>query len=227
MTRLFLGLILYTLTCLCGFCQEKPEVSSLFNGTDLQGWKVVGGTGKFTVIDGSILGYGENIKGNTFLRTKKTYKNFILTYQFKFKDRTGNSGVMFRALQKPSKDGNGRVFGYQCEADHKDRHWSAGLFDEARRGWLYPSKADTGADSQHRDAFTTQGAKLFHWDKWNTIKIKCKGNQIQTWLNGEQRVNYTDTDPEYDTREGFIALQVHSGKSCKVMWKNLQIQLLP
>ena len=48
---------------------------------------------------------------------------------------------------------------------------------------------------------------------------------IQIFLNGEKRVDYTDEGKEF-TPEGFFALQVHSGKSCKVRWRNLRIQEL-
>lgn len=224
--------ILLALTCPAQeqATQQKEEPARslhLFNGKDLSGWKIVGGDGKFKIQDGAIQGYGKNIKASTFLRTEETYKNFTLSYQFKFVDRTGNSGIMFRALQKPSKNGNGRVHGYQCEADNKDRSWTAGLFDEARRGWLSPTKKSTDTSAEERDAFTAQGKKLFKWDDWNSIVIKCVDNRIQTWLNGELRVDFTDTDTKDDTREGFIALQVHAGKSSNVMWQDLKLETLP
>ena len=201
---------------------EEGKVIELFDGKTLKGWKIVGGNGQYKVEDGCILGYGKNVKGNTFLRTEKTYGDFELTYEFKFDDRTGNSGLMFRALQKPSEDGNGRVNGYQCEGDNKDRSWTAGLYDEARRGWLFPNKGN----KEQCEKFTAQGRKLFKWDDWNTIKIRCKGNHIQTWLNGEKRVDFIDKDEKHDTREGFFGLQVHGGKSCNVRWRNLRLKQL-
>lgn len=205
------------------------QVSSLnlFNGKDLTGWKIVGGNGKFKVEDGCIIGHGKNVKGNTFLRTTDTYQNFEVSFDFKFIDRSGNSGFMFRANQKPSDNGNGRVFGYQCEGDNGDRSWTAGLFDEARRGWLFPSKNKGEANAKHRADFTAQGTEIFKWDSWNTIKVRCEGNHIQTWLNGEKRVDFIDTDKTHDTREGFFGLQVHSGKSCNVSWKNIKLTKLP
>ena len=116
--------------------KEADKGTPLFNGKDLSGWKIVGGNGQYKIEGDCIVGFGENIKGNTFLRTEKTYKDFELTFEFKFDHLKGNSGVMFRANQKPSEDGNGRVFGYQCEGDNTKRGWTAGLYDEARRGWL-------------------------------------------------------------------------------------------
>jgi len=190
----------------------------LFNGKDLTGWKKVNGSGEFRVENGEIIGHGENVRQNTFLRTEKTYKDFDFRFEMKFDDLSGNSGMMFRGLQKPGKDG--RVHSYQCEHDNrKDRAWTAGLYDEARRGWLQPKQGDKPAEK----AFTEQGGKLIKWDDWNEIRIVCKGNHIQIWLNGQARVDYKDTGKEF-TPEGFFALQVHSGKSCKVRWRNLRVK---
>ena len=50
-------------------------------------------------------------------------------------------------------------------------------------------------------------------------------SDIQIWLNGKERVDYTDEAKEF-TPEGFFALQVHSGKSCKVRWRNIRIKEL-
>jgi hypothetical protein len=127
---------------------------------------------------------------------------------------------MFRGLQKPGADG--RVYGYQCEHDNgKGRAWTAGLYDEARRGWLEPKKGDKEAET----AFTKQGQEIIKWDDWNEIRIVCKGKRIQIWLNGEERVVGVVDAPEF-TPEGFFALQVHSGKSCKVRWRNLRLKEL-
>ncbi len=194
----------------------------LFNGKDLSGWKVVNGTGQYAVADGCIVGTGKNIKNNTFLRTEKTYKNFDFSFEMKFDDLSGNSGVMFRGLQREGNDG--RVFGYQCEHDNrKDRAWTAGLYDEARRGWLYPSplgKSSTPEQKSLQEAFTAQGNKIFKWNDWNTIRIRCEDRHIQIWLNGEVRVDYQDNDKDF-TAEGFLGLQIHGGKSCNVRWRNL------
>ncbi|MFC5050271.1 DUF1080 domain-containing protein [Rubritalea spongiae] len=203
---------------------QTDGVITLFNGKDLSGWKIVGGNGEFKAEDGCILGFGENVKGNTFLCTEKTYTDFELSFEFKFDDRSGNSGVMFRANQKANE--NGRVFGYQCEADNGDRCWTAGLYDEARRGWLFPVKGGGDEEAKQRLEFSRQGRELFKWDDWNTIVIRCEGNHIQTWLNGEKRVDFRDENKDHDTREGFIGLQVHNGKSCNVRWKNIQLKPL-
>lgn len=216
------------LACFLGTIATAEEgYTPLFNGKDLSGWTVVNGNGQFKIEGDCIVGAGENVKSNTFLRTDKTYKNFDFTFEMKFDDLSGNSGMMFRGLQKEGKDG--RVHGYQCEHDNgKARAWTAGLYDEARRGWLAPAKTDKNSSPEliaKAKAFTEQGQKIFRWDDWNQIRIRCEGNHIQIWLNGEVRVDYKDEAPQF-TPEGFFALQVHSGKSCKVRWRKLMIKEL-
>lgn len=201
---------------------------ALFNGTDLTGWRKTGGTAEYEVQDGAIRGFGKKIKANTFLRTEEEFEDFIFTFQFKFNDQTGNSGCMFRALHKKptDKDPDGRVMGYQCEHDNfkaVQRSWTAGIFDEARRKWLFPAK---DATEEEKTAFTAQGEKLFQWKDWNTIVIKCQGNHLQTWLNGELRADFTDTSEEHFTPKGFFGLQVHGGPSGDILWKNIYLKKL-
>ena len=71
-----------------------------------------------------------------------------------------------------------------------------------------------------------QGKRLFKWDGWNRVVIHCKGNHIRTWLNGEARADFKDTDEEHSTAEGFIALQVHGGKSGHIRWRNIYLKSL-
>ena len=205
--------------------QAQEGFIPLYNGNDLSGWKVVNGDGKFKAEGECIVGTGKNVRNNTFLRTEKTYKNFDFRFEMKFDDLSGNSGMMFRGLQKKGADG--RVHGYQCEHDNgKGRAWTAGLYDEARRGWLQPpplNPKSTDAQKAEQNAFTAQGQKIMKWNDWNEVRIVCEDRHIQIWLNGEKRVDYTDNDAAF-TPEGFFALQVHGGKSCNVRWRHLKIK---
>jgi len=99
--------------------------------------------------------------------------------------------------------------------------WTAGLYDEARRGWLFPNKAN----KEQCAAFSEQGAKVFKWEDWNEIRILCEGNHIQIFLNGEKRVDFVDDGKEF-TPEGFLGMQVHSGAATNVRWRNLRIKEL-
>jgi hypothetical protein len=47
-----------------------------------------------------------------------------------------NSGIQFRSESKLTK-GTDRVHGYQMEIDPINPAWTGGIYDEARRDWLY------------------------------------------------------------------------------------------
>ncbi|MEO1844043.1 MAG: DUF1080 domain-containing protein [Akkermansiaceae bacterium] len=194
----------------------------LFDDKSLKGWKKAGGTGEFKAEDKMIVGFGKNIRGNTFLCTEKNYADFIFIFEFQFGDPSGNSGCQFRSSQRNE---TGRIFGYQCEHDNnRNRSYTAGIYDESRRGWLFPGKFTEGKAAEKN--FTTKGKETFKWDSWNTIVIKCQGNHIQTWLNGVARADFRDTDEKHFTPTGFIGLQVHGGKSAHVKWRRLFLKEL-
>ena len=188
---------------------ELPEPVSLYDGRSLDGWRKVGGGATYEATPEGIVGrVGPG--ANTFLRTDRTYRNFILTLDFQLRV-PGNSGVQFRAHQKPAEDGNGRVYGYQCEIDPSDRAWSAGIYDEARRGWL----ADLKDNQAAREAFRADG--------WNRYVIFANGPFLKTYVNGVAAADLVDPADA----EGFVALQVHSGQQGEIVWKNIMLYELP
>ena len=208
----------------------------LFNGKDLAGWVQEGGKADYSVRDGMIVGAAVTNTGNSFLCTRKAYGDFILEYEYKVDPRL-NSGVQIRSLclDQPTSltwEGKqirvpaGRVHGAQVEIDNdpkKKRWWAGGLYEEGRRGWLYP-----GARGGEAKAFTQQGEKLTKPADWNRVRVVAKGDSIETFLNGELRAAIKDDA----TLSGFIALQVHGiGKQADlagatVCWRNLRIQAL-
>jgi hypothetical protein len=106
------------------------------------------------------------------------------------------------------------VCGYQVEIDPSERAFTGGIYDEARRGWLYP--LNNPGNEMAREAFKQ--------NEWNKFRVEAIGNHIRTWLNDVPAANLVDEK----TAEGFIALQVHSiWDSTKVgeqvMWRNIRI----
>ncbi|MBW3624672.1 MAG: DUF1080 domain-containing protein [Armatimonadetes bacterium] len=176
---------------------------SLWNGRDFSGWRKVGGGATYRIEGNNIV--GEVGPGaNTFLRTDKTYGDFILKLDLKL-DVPGNSGIQYRSHQR---DGNGRVYGYQAEVDPSERAWSGGIYDEGRRGWLFPL------------AGRPEAQKAFKVDDWNEYVIKAVGPHHQVWVNGIKTADLIDPMD----MEGFIALQVHSDKQGKIRWRNIRLQ---
>jgi hypothetical protein len=208
--RLLLFMLPLTLTVSCSTEPGVPWVD-LFNGENLEGWNQKGGEASYTVENGEIVGRTVLNTPNSFLCTNEDYGDFILELELKVDSRL-NSGVQFRSLSDPNYR-NGRVHGYQCEVDPSDRAWSGGIYDEARRGWLYPL------------TFNPDAKSAFKVDDWNTYRIEAIGDSLRTFVNGVPAANLRDEL----TSEGFIALQVHSvpddpeNEGLEVRWRNIRI----
>lgn len=96
----------------------------LFDGKTLDGWEVKGGTAKYEVKDGTIVGTTVEGSPNTFLCTKKDYADFVFEAEV-LCDKDLNSGFQIRShtyekdTPQPSQPKRvrkaGEVFGYQCE----------------------------------------------------------------------------------------------------------------
>jgi len=198
----------------------------LFDGKTLDGWEQHSGKAEYRVEDGAVVGKTVAGTGNSFLCTKKKYGDFIFEFEFKVHPEM-NSGVQFRSeyyteektveiAGKPKKFEADRVFGYQFEIDPSPRAYTGGVYDEARRGWLFDLKNNEAA------------RQAFKQNEWNKARIECKGDSIKTWINEVPAAELSDGL----TKEGVIALQVHGiGKSVEkvgneVRWRNLRIKEL-
>jgi len=233
--------LIFLALLVCPFLDaEEKGFKNLFNGKNFTGWTQKGGIAKYAIKEGMIIGTAVNGTPNSFLCTKKHYDDFVLEYEYKCDNRL-NSGVQIRSnaydkeVTKTLENGKtkkfpaGRVHGYQVEIDPNkpDRMWSAGIYDEGRRGWLYPGLRG-GNDEEAKATFTKSGQKIYKPNEWNKVRVECKGDSIKTWLNGVARADFKDSL----TAKGFIGLQVHGIGNKKelagaqVQWRNLRIKLI-
>ncbi len=205
--------------------EAASEWVPLFNGKNLDGWERHSGVAEYSVEDGVIVGRTVNKTINSFLCTQREYGDFIL--EFEFKVPTGmNCGVQFRSQffaddtkltikEKQKVIPADRVHGYQYEIDPSPRAYTGGIYDEARRGWLFDLKENEAA------------RKAFKPGEWNQARIECHGDHLQTWINGVQAADLMDGM----TRKGIIGLQVHrindnAKAGHEVRWRNLRIKEL-
>ena len=113
--------------------------TNLFDGKTLNGWKSVGGKAPYSIEGDAIVGRMTKGTPNSFLITEKEYGDFILELDVKLEGNETNSGIQTRShLDPKANDGRGRVYGRQVEIDPSSRAWTGGIYDEARRGWIYP-----------------------------------------------------------------------------------------
>jgi hypothetical protein len=184
--------------------QRIDVTGDFFNGKDLTGWQ--GLPGLWTVRDGAIVGKtpAEGLKFNTFLCSRRPYRDFELTFQVKLTGdlARANSGVQVRSglfnLETCA------VFGPQC--DMGQIYWGS-VYGEGYGGMMQQSPAD-------------KVKTLLKPGEFNAYAIRVVGNRIITQLNGETLVDKTfPLLPD----AGLIAWQLHAGPQMEVVFKDLKM----
>jgi hypothetical protein len=183
---------------------------SLFDGKNLDGWKINENPAGLKLEDGCIVVNGE--RAHVFYDgtvANHDFKNFhfkaeVMTF------KNSNSGIYFHtAFQKdgwPSK-------GYEAQVNntHGDPKKTAGLYG-IKDNFEAPAKDEV----------------------WFTYEIIVKGKHIVTKIDGKVITDYTETDGEkrpdsFKGRllsSGTFALQIHDPGS-KVKYRNIQVKVLP
>ena len=139
-----------------------------------------------------------------YLATRDYYDDFDLTVEFK-QEADGNSGVFIRSFVEEGV----KVNGWQVEVAPKG-HDTGGIYESYGRGWLVQ--------------IPDEKENILKEGDWNTMRIKVQGDNVQTWLNGQEMVNLNDE--KIGAGKGRIALQIHDGGGIKVLWRNLKLTTL-
>ena len=188
---------------------DKPATISLFNGKDLEGWRVflkpdakseVKPEEVFTVKDGVIECTG---KPFGYLITKKEYGDYKLELEWKWPEKAGNSGV-FVHVSGPDKI-------WPKGAEAQLYAGSAGDF------WLVDGFKLT-VDKTRQDKKTARHFYRMKTDKpvekkigeWNKYEITCKGDTISLIINGIKVNEGTDAEAS----KGKILLQSEGAPVC-------------
>lgn len=203
----------------------------LFDGQTLNGWSIHSGYAKYHVEDGSIVGTAVPNSPNTFLCTEESFADFILEFEVFLVSPELNSGVQFRSKIAPEpltfwvRDNEGnpgrriipkdRVYGYQVEIANEEGGASGGVYDEARRAFMF-----------YRPIPGSAAFKAFKDNQWNKYRVECKGISIKTFINDIPCADFEDAI----TSEGIIGLQVHGvgddATPYQVKWRNIRIKEL-
>ena len=179
---------------------NAQKQKSLFNGKDLAGWTIYG-TEKWYVENGELVCESGPDKQYGYFATQKEFKDFELALQFK-QESNGNSGVFFHSQIEGTK-----ISGWQVEVAPPNRH-TGGIYESYGRGWLIQP--------------TEEKEKALKENDWNDLKVRVKGNQVITWLNGVEMITFIDD--QIGSRSGKIALQIHDGGGVKVRWRKILLK---
>jgi hypothetical protein len=191
--------------------KDAPEgFEPLFNGKDLDGWKVFGGDmEKWGAADGVLFTKGG---GGGWLLTEKEYGDFELRLEYKVPEH-GNSGVALRA----PLEGNVSYSGMEIQIID-DEHWP-GLKEWQHTGSVY------GVVPAAKQANKPIG-------EWNKMRIVAKGRMVLVELNGVKLVDadldkykeeHAKEHPGIVRDKGHLGVQSHDGR---VEFRNLFVKPL-
>lgn len=176
----------------------------LYNGKDLTGWELFGDMKVSIDEEGNLLTENGDDRKYGYYCTRKYYKDFDLTVEFK-EASNGNSGLFFHSYIQ----GFNTVCGWQCEVAPKGND-TGGIYESYGRGWLYQ--------------IPDEKEDILNPTDWNTLRLRVEGGHVQTWLNGEPM---TDLEDELiGSVGGRIMLQMHDGNDIKVFWRNFDMTVL-
>jgi hypothetical protein len=189
--------------------EEKTEKTVLFNGKDLSNWVFklkdpsIDPATVFTVNKGVI-----KISGNPFgyMRTKEIYSDYKLHVEWRWPAEPTNSGVFVNAqgpdtiwikcIECQLKAGNAGDFVCMNGADMNERQDKSKMV------------VNKFVDSSEKPA-----------GEWNTMKVVCKGNIIEVYINGVLQNRGTNVS----VNKGYICLQ-SEGK--EIEFKNIHLTKL-
>jgi hypothetical protein len=167
--------------------QEKPEAGEsqsewipLIKANSMDGW-FVRGKATWEVKDGVLIGDG----GMGHIYAEPVLTDLEIKGSFRVSEN-GNSGLYFRA-NPPDDNPDGFPKGYEAQIDNHQ---------EAHTGWIWKP----GSPTEKAKALITKD------NEWFTMQVKAVGDHIQVWVNGEQMVDFHDSD--YTT--GHFAIQGHN-----------------
>ena len=174
--------------------------NTIFNGENLNGWKVPQGNEKagwYNVINNVLeIRSGPKKKGSV-LWTEKEYKNFEMELGFRFIDGTIDSGIHLRNSDQIQIGISGSL--------KRDMTCSPYI-----PGKGYPVEAKNIQ-------------KLLKAKEWNLVKIRAIGPKYTVWLQGEEVMNYKSSSAK---EKGPIGIQLHGNRNMAIDFRNIKVKEL-
>jgi hypothetical protein len=185
-------LVFVTSLVLMSACKQKNSDQLLLFQEQGTSW-FEGGEARWDFENNELTGTASGASG--FVMTKESYRNFELELEF-YPDSTINSGVFVRC----SKEEISNVDCYEMNI------WDLHPDQKSRTG----SVVTRAVPEAHVETL----------DKWNTYRILCSDDHIQTWVNGVLTIDLENQD----LSEGYIALQ--AAEKGAIKFRNVRLKLL-
>ncbi len=171
----------------CAVASDASGWVALANGSDLDQWNQIGSARWMTrmIPDGDgevpvIYGLNTDPKANSYLVHRVPYADFEYVVEFRVAPDV-NSGILVRI--PTGTEMRFSSTGYEIQVCDSDEHFPTGSvynIEPAPKG-------------------------LQRVGEWNEVRVVCRDNKIQTWVNGQRAV---EVDHER-TAQGHFGFQVH------------------
>lgn len=184
---------------------SKEKTISLFDGKTLRGWHPHNNVpaphvgGKWSVVDGVIVGEQEPPGSGGILVTDQKFKDFILELELK-QDYPTDTGIFLRV----GDDGKS----HQVSFDNRPRGEFGALYLPWTQGMVLKNP---------------NGVRYFKQGEWNKVEVRMEGEpaRIQCILNGHTITDFqhTETSTRGVPTSGSIGIQVHPNVPKLVIWE--------
>jgi len=178
---------------------QSGSATSLFNGKNLDGWKVTdfGGEGEVRVEDGQIImRMGQPLTGVTWADASKI--------------PTDNYELSLQAMKRKGDD-------FFCGLTFPVRDSHASFIVGGWAGTVVGLSSINGLDASENE--TTQYEKLEH-NKWYTIRVRVADGKVECWLNDKSMV-----DVELEGKRISTRIEVDANKPLGVCCYNTETGL--
>lgn len=211
-TRTFLSLAAAVSFLAPAHAVVEPGFTEIFDGKTLNGWKLMGGSGRgYIVEDGKII-CPKDGGGNLF--TEKEYSDFVLRFEFKL-DEGSNNGIGIRAPYQ----GDAAYMGMEIQVlDDTSPRYVGKIRPEQHHGSVY-------------DVIAAKPGSLKKVGEWNVEEIRAEGRHIKVTLNGnlitDADLNSVTDPKKIEKHPGMFRDSGHIGflgHNEYVEFKNLRIQ---
>ncbi len=175
------------------FAQE-PKLKKIFNGKNLNGWKLPPDLTCWTASRGVLFVKNNAEKKGSNLWTEKNYQNCIISADFLMGDGTVDSGIFLRSENDQIQIG------------------ISGSLKRDLTASPYLPKLKYPVEANVKD--------ILKPTDWNTMKIKMVDKTYTVWLNGKEVMTYTSKDIP---ASGPIGLQLHPGNEMSIKYRNIRL----
>lgn len=164
----------------------EPGFTALFDGSTLNGWKLVRGRGPGYVVENGVIVCPADGGGNLY--TEREYANFVLRLEWRLWEG-GNNGIGIRA----PLEGDAAYLGMEIQV----------LDDESGK---YRDLKPTQYTGSIYDVFPAKRGFVRRNGEWNTYEITADGPRVKVVLNGE-----TVMDSDLNSVKDEAVLKRHPG----------------